>query len=112
MQTELTRLKADVRQLGTARDTVALRQRVAAANARLKVSAQLIGEQLKSLAVQNKSLQIQKIIGNFQVWSGGQSVVVGGQSVARRSECGCQRSECGPEMPARASKGAGAGTST
>lgn len=67
MQTELTRLKTDVRQLGTARDTVVLRQRIAAGNARLKAAALEIGEQLKSLAVQNKSLQMQKIIGNFQV---------------------------------------------
>ena len=67
MQTELSRLKADVLRLGTAQDTVALRQRVAAANARLKASAVDIGEQLKVQAAQNKSLQMQKILGNFQV---------------------------------------------
>ena len=68
MQTEVTRLKADVARLATARDTVELRHKIAATNARVKASAKDIGEQLKVAAAGNKSLQMQKILSNFQVW--------------------------------------------
>lgn len=66
LQTEVSRLKADVQRLGTDRDTVDHRHKIAATNDRLKLSAKTIGDRLKAAAQQDNSLQNQKIVSNFQ----------------------------------------------
>jgi len=66
LQTEVSRLKADVQRLGTPRDTPELRQKIADTNDRLKLSARDIGERLKAAATANNSPQTQKIVSNFQ----------------------------------------------
>lgn len=66
LQTEVSRLKSDVQRLGTPKDTVEHRAKIAASNDKLKVSAKNIGERLKAAAQQDNSLQIQKIVSNFQ----------------------------------------------
>lgn len=66
LQTAVSKLKADVQRLGTARDTVELRQKIADSNDRLKQSAKEIGERLKVAAAQNNNQQTQKILSNFQ----------------------------------------------
>ena len=67
LQTEVTRLKADVDRLGGPTDTAEHRQKIAAANARIKASAKHISEQMKQQSVDKQSLQMQKILSNFQV---------------------------------------------
>ena len=67
LQTEVSRLKADVQRLGTPRDTPELRQKIAGTNDRLKLSAKDIGERLKAAATEANTPQIQKILTNFQV---------------------------------------------
>ena len=67
LQTEVARLRADVQRLGTARDTPELRQKIAATNDRMKLSAREIGERLKAAATANNSPQTQKILSDFQV---------------------------------------------
>ncbi len=66
LQTEVSRLKADVQRLGTPRDTHELRQKIADTNDRLKLCARDIGERLKAAATANNSPQTQKIVSNFQ----------------------------------------------
>ena len=67
LQTEVTRLKADVDRLGSPTDTAEHRQKIAAANARIKESAKHISEHMKQHSADKQSLQMQKILGNFQV---------------------------------------------
>ncbi len=67
LQTEVTRLKADVDRLGSPTDTAEHRQKIAAANARIKASAKHISEHMKQQSVDKQSLQMQKILSNFQV---------------------------------------------
>lgn len=68
LQTEVSRLKADVQRLGTERDTAEHRQKIADTNDRLKSSAKSIGDRLKAAALRNNTPQIQKILSNFQVF--------------------------------------------
>ncbi len=67
LQTEVSRLKADVQRLGTERDTAEHRQKIADTNDRLKLSAKGIGDRLKAAALRDNSPQTQKILSNFQV---------------------------------------------
>lgn len=66
LQTEVSRLNADVQRLGTPRDMPELRQKIADTNDRLKLSAKGIGERLKAAATANSTPQIQKVLSNFQ----------------------------------------------
>lgn len=68
MQTEVSRLRHDVDRLGTARDTVDLRQRIGAANQRVTTIAKDIKEQLLKLG-NNDSKQTGKLTNDFEVWS-------------------------------------------
>ena len=67
LQTEVTRLKADVDRIGGPADTVEHRQKIAAANARIKTQAKQLGEFMKQQALDKGSFQMQKILNNFQV---------------------------------------------
>ncbi len=66
MQTEVSRLRHDVDRLGTARDTVDLRQRIGAANQRVTTMAKDIKEQLLTLG-NNDTKQTAKLTNDFEV---------------------------------------------
>ena len=67
LQTEVTRLKADVDRIGGPTDTVEHRQKIAAANAHIKTQAKQLGEYMKQQALDKGSFQMQKILNSFQV---------------------------------------------
>ena len=67
LQTEVTRLKNDVQKLGSARDTIELRQKVGVAIQRIQSSAQGIKERIKHLHGDNKTPQTTKILSDFEV---------------------------------------------
>ena len=67
LQTEVSRLKSDVQKLGSARDTVELRQKVGAAIQRIQSSAQDIKGRLMKLHNESKTPQTTKIVNDFEV---------------------------------------------
>ena len=67
LQTEISRLKADVQKLGSARDTQELRQRVGQSGQRLKGDAQQINQDLQQAHKAKKTQQTTKIVADFEV---------------------------------------------
>lgn len=70
MQTEVTRVRHDVDRLGTARDTVDLRQRIGAANHRVTSMAHEIKERLLKLGPGADAKQTAKLTSDFEVRAG------------------------------------------
>lgn len=67
LQTEISRLKADVQKIGSARDTQELRQKVGQAGQRLKGDAQQINHDLQQAHKAKKTQQTTKIVADFEV---------------------------------------------
>lgn len=67
MQTEVSRVRHDVDRLGTARDTVDLRQRIGAANHRVTGMAHEIKERLLKLGPAVDTKQTAKLTSDFEV---------------------------------------------
>ena len=60
-------MKSDVQKLGSARDTVELRQKVGVAIQRIQSSAQQIKDRLMKVHTENKTPQTTKIVNDFEV---------------------------------------------
>ena len=67
LQTEISRLKADVQKIGSARDTQELRQKVGQSGQRLKGDAQQISQDLQQAHKAKKTQQTTKIVADFEV---------------------------------------------
>lgn len=67
LSTQVTQLRRDVDRLGTAQDTVKLRQKIAEANQKSTSSAKSIGKRLNDLHAQHKTQQTGRLVSTFEV---------------------------------------------
>lgn len=67
LSTQVTQLRRDVDRLGTAQDTVKLRQKIAEANQNTTSSAKSIGQSLNALHAEHKTQQTGRLVSSFEV---------------------------------------------
>lgn len=67
LSTQITQLRRDVDRLGTAQDTVKLRQKIAEANENATNSAKSIGQRLNALHAEQKTQQTSRLVSSFEV---------------------------------------------
>ncbi len=67
LSTQVTQLRRDVDRLGTAQDTVKLRQKIAEANQNTTSSAKSIGQRLNTLHAEQKTQQTGRLVSSFEV---------------------------------------------
>lgn len=66
LSTQVTQLRRDVDRLGTAQDTVKLRQKIAEANQNTTSSAKSIGQRLNTLHAEHKTQQTGRLVSSFE----------------------------------------------
>lgn len=66
LSTQVTQLRRDVDRLGTAQDTVKLRQKIAEANQNTTSSAKSIGQRLNTLHAEQKTQQTGRLVSSFE----------------------------------------------
>ena len=67
LSTQITQLRRDVDKLGTAQDTVKLRQKVADLNQKSTAAAKTVGQKLNSLHAEHKTQQTGRLVTTFEV---------------------------------------------
>lgn len=69
LSTQITQLRRDVDKLGTAQDTVKLRQKIADLNQKSTAAAKTVGQKLNSLHAEHKTQQTGRLVTTFEVGS-------------------------------------------
>ena len=67
LSTQVTQLKRDVDKLGTAQDSVKLRQKIAEANQNSTSAAKSVGQKLNALHAERKTQQTGRLVSSFEV---------------------------------------------
>lgn len=67
LSTQITQLRRDVDKLGTAQDTIKLRQKIADANQASTAAAKSVGQKLNVLHAELKTQQTGRLVNTFEV---------------------------------------------
>lgn len=67
LSTQITQLRRDVDKLGTAQDTIKLRQKIADVNQKATDAAKDVGQKLNSLHAEHKTQQTGRLVSTFEV---------------------------------------------